>query len=547
MNRFLGFTLLVVLCVVGVNGDCTSDIFGNAQEGETKYAACDLAYDGYRFAVCTGGTFGEPDTTHCTSRTPTIFSYGIASVVYSVGSPISALSLRTDGVITVFTITPELPAGLSLNAQDGSISGQPTSPMEETTFTVSGGELRTTIRITVNLVMCAALDTFPAVSDGETSSSSSACPAGFGGTATRLCTNGVFGDLDVSGCTPLSPSSLAYTGVTSGKRGDVLSLVPTYSNTAESFTISPLLPTGLTMTSMGLITGVPTGTPGTTYHTVTATGVEGTTPTQTILTITIGEAQCSGLQNDAGQIQIISHGSSLLLECPEGYTGTVTRICTDGVYEDANTQACQATSIQNFAYASSALEVVTGVHVTFGLPSFVGIANFFTVNPPLPEGFTLNEETGEVSGMSNEEVMWSGTIKAKASSTAFVDSTTTLSLYVKQPACEATKDFPSVPTGSSSTYKCPEGYEGTMKRKCTRVGDAAVWEVPTGHCQEVQKYTFIYIGLGVMAVCLVFLFIGCCVKSSRERAKNKKSLKPAPRPAPKPVMTVKTPAKKVTI
>lgn len=549
--KLFGFILLI--CVVqATEGDCTNETFGTVADGETAYAGCPSTYDGYQSALCTSGVYGEADMTHCTARAVTVFSYGIAAVEFTKGHQIATLSLQTDGAISTFAISSDLPAGLVFSATDGSISGTPTTTSDETTYTITGGDSSTTLKITVSPVVCRALDSFPEVEDGQTSSA--ACPAGYTGTATRLCTDGSFGDINTSGCTLTAPASLSYTGSTTVRRGESIILTPSVSNTVTSWT-STALPAGIQLTTRGTIAGVPTAAAGTYAFTVTASNAGGSTTRA--VSITVNAASCTGLENDSGVAVTTLSGQSLSLNCPDGYNGNALRQCVDGVYQDQLDMGCTAVRPTGFSYATTQFTVYTKVYMTTGRPSFSGIANYFSITPDLPEGFSLDQETGVISGYCNSTYTYTGTVSAKASADAINVATTSITINIVEPSCDATEDYSSVVVGSSSSYNCPsEEYdEGKMVRKCVREGDVAMWALPDTHCQKKQDYTFLIISVIILVVCLIILFIGCCVKSSRSRSKNVKTLKntskpapkAAPKPAPKAAAAPKPKSAKVTI
>ena len=144
------------------------------------------------------------------------------------------------GTVTSWTITPDLPNGLSINAVNGTISGTPLSVSTATTYTInaanSGGSATVSITILIN--------------DAPPSSIN------------------------------YSPSSSVLTkGTTMGN------VTPTYGGgTPTSWTITPNLPTGLSFnTSSGEIGGTPTAVSPQTTYTITATNAGGSGST----TITI--------------------------------------------------------------------------------------------------------------------------------------------------------------------------------------------------------------------------------------------------------------------
>jgi hypothetical protein len=73
------------------------------------------------------------------TQPPTGLAYSDAAPVYIVGQPITYEQPESTGdAITLFTVSPALPAGLSLNAQTGAISGTPTKAQPPTAYTITG-------------------------------------------------------------------------------------------------------------------------------------------------------------------------------------------------------------------------------------------------------------------------------------------------------------------------------------------------------------------------------------------------------------------------
>ncbi len=95
-----------------------------------------------------------PFTVTIAIAAPTSLSYNTPNV-YTVGTSITALTpTSSGGAIASYSISPSLPAGLTLNTSTGVISGTPSAVSSQTSYTVTGtnasGTVTTTVVITVN-------------------------------------------------------------------------------------------------------------------------------------------------------------------------------------------------------------------------------------------------------------------------------------------------------------------------------------------------------------------------------------------------------------
>ncbi|MBS0579635.1 MAG: putative Ig domain-containing protein [Proteobacteria bacterium] len=170
-------------------------------------------------AACGGGSSGG-------TPPPTNLEYPTPPAAYTVGIAIAPLDpTGFSGTVSSFSVMPPLPAGLSIDAASGDISGTPTAEAPSTVYTVtasnSGGSTTTTITLTVNLVA-------PQISYGS--------------------------------------SPLLFT------TGSATNVVPTNTGGAVSnWAIDPPLPAGLTFSaSDGSIQGVASAPQAPTSYTVTA-------------------------------------------------------------------------------------------------------------------------------------------------------------------------------------------------------------------------------------------------------------------------------------
>ncbi len=295
--------------------------------------------------------------------------------------------VRTGFVGSVtFTVSPALPAGLSLSASTGVVSGTPTALQAATLYTITAtgatsGSDTATITITVSARITPATQSLALTAGTAMSASTAYTRTGFTGDITftspalpaGLSLNAATGVITGTPTTAQAATSytITATGATAGSAtatisitiaakilpatrtvnasaGTAITATPAFSTTgftgAITYSSSPALPAGLTLnTSTGVVSGIPTIAQVATTYTITATGATAGTATATIS---------------------ISTGTSLT-------PATIT-----------------ANLIQNLAMTATA---------AFSAGGFVGTVTY-AITPALPTGLSFNTSTGVISG-----------------------------------------------------------------------------------------------------------------------------------------------------
>ena len=162
---------------------------------------------------------------------PTTLTYTSNSLSLPVNVAASTLTPTVTGTVTSWSVSPALPTGLTLDPSTGVISGTPTTATTSATYTITA--------------------TNPA------------------GAATLDITIDVYGP----------PTAVTYTSNSLSLPVNVAAstLTPTVTGTVTSWSVSPALPTGLTLnTSTGEISGTPTTATASATYTITATNGAGT-------------------------------------------------------------------------------------------------------------------------------------------------------------------------------------------------------------------------------------------------------------------------------
>ncbi|HET8732539.1 MAG TPA: putative Ig domain-containing protein, partial [Anaeromyxobacteraceae bacterium] len=328
---------------------------------------------------------------------PTGLAYATNPATYPVGAAITPNApTNGGGAITSYSVSPALPAGLTLDAASGIVAGTPTAATTQATYTVTGtnaaGSTSVGLVLTVNAV--------------------SGPPAGL-----RYATNPAS---YVTG-TAITPNAPSSTG-----------------GTITSYAVTPTLPDGLALhPTTGVISGTPTTAVPQAVYVVTGTNPQGSTTANVSITVTAAPVPPAALtyaQNPVtypvGQAITPNRPSStggaitsyavvpalpagLVLDTATGVvSGTPTAATAIASYVVTGTNAAGSTSVAlsitvtsapvppaGLAYSDPAPTYSAGTAIFPNTPSSTGGAiAAYSVAPSLPAGLLLDPATGVITG-----------------------------------------------------------------------------------------------------------------------------------------------------
>ena len=214
---------------------------------------------------------------------------------------------------------------------------------------------------------------------------------------------------------------------------------------------------------------------------------------------------CPGI----GNYPSVGEGQISPSSCPEGYRGYSYRECSGGVLSEVKMDHCVMKLPTNARYQASQYMFVMGTQVTTGVPLVMNIVERWYVDTGvfLPDGLSLNAQTGEISGTpSSVKDLMTFTVYAENQSGA---TQTIVSIQVRKGRCIAEGVFPVTEVGKVAEYDCATqgSYVGTQKRACVLGSEDGEWQKASGFCMPIFAIVLIVIVVIVIVAIVVFLLM----------------------------------------
>ena len=218
-----------------------------------------------------------------------------------------------------------------------------------------------------------------------------------------------------------------------------------------------------------------------------------------------GSGTCPGI----GNYPAVREGEISPAKCAEGFRGYSYRECHDGVLGDVKNDKCEYKLPDKLGYENNNMEFVLNTEVSSGKPSYKNIITRFFMqdSTPLPDGLTLNEQTGEITGKPIA-LLNTKTFTVRAQNPKG-ETYVAITINVRKGYCMPEGVLERTLVGEVAVYQCAlqGSYVGTQKRACVLGKRDGEWKKASGICMSVLTIVLIVVVVIVIIVVVVFLLL----------------------------------------
>ena len=216
-------------------------------------------------------------------------------------------------------------------------------------------------------------------------------------------------------------------------------------------------------------------------------------------------------------------GGMSIVPCAFGYSGYSFRSCYNGRLGKVDNSTCELQAPTAASYSKTHFTFVVGTTVTTEAPTVDSVEITWKAKDELPEGLSINENTGVISGIPTTELNTTTFVVYAKNDKGMVP--VSLKLTVRKGRCNAEGFFPMTVVGETAIVKCSQQghYMGTMHRKCFLGEKDGIWGITEGRCFAIPMV----VTVTVLGIVIVAGIVYIAIKIHRRKptpGKAKKSL-----------------------
>ncbi|KAK8801999.1 hypothetical protein WA158_006394 [Blastocystis sp. Blastoise] len=415
------------------------------------------------------------------------YAYDEVSVKYipysgyaNVNTTITAIPTITRGTAHNWSIRDALPDGFLFNYTTGVITGYSTVPVKEHSYVINAYSVGSNryiyawISICVTgptLIQCPLDDIWPITNPG--SIAYSPCnDIQKEGQFTRICNiNGIWEDI-IDNCIYIIPIITIDPSYYIVYMNEQIVITPITQQYVSYWTINPPLPNGIMInSSTGIISGIPSSIQLATTYIITANNPTGNGYANVTITINAHDCPLDDIW------PITNPGITVTSPCNDiQKEGQMTRVCNiNGIWEDIIDNCNYIIPIVTINPFSFTVYTTESLIIT---PITQQYVSYWTINPPLPNGLTINNSTGIISGIPTIVQFTTAYIVEAHNPTGNGQAILYISIYSH--TCESDDIWPITNAGSIAYSPCNDiQKEGQMTRLCNSTG---LWEDIIDNC-----------------------------------------------------------------
>ena len=354
---------------------------------------------------------------------PSALSYSVDTIVAVQNVAITNATPTVTGTVTSYTISPTLPTGLAISSSTGIISGIPTVAHTLSSFTVTAtnsyGSTTASIAISVT-----AVGTAP--SNLSYSQSTISANQNVAITSDTPTVTGTVTGYTISPTLPTGLSINSSTGIISG--------TPTVAYTSTAFTVTATNSYGNTTATLIIsVAAAGTAPSGLSYSASTISAIQNSvitpdnpTVTGTVTSYTISPTLPTGLSINSST-GIIS-GTPTVLHTSSSFTVTATNSYGNTTATITISVVAAPVAPSNLSYSQSVISATQNSAISSDTPTVTGTGITYAISPTLPTGLYISSSTGIISGTPT--VVYTSTSFTVTATNSYGNTTATITISV---------------------------------------------------------------------------------------------------------------------